>query len=150
MAKSDAEPSVEEILASIKKVIAQDGRQAALARGREMTRKSIPDDTVDEDDGVLELTGDLEPTALDESESDGEEELVSEDKRSAMRQSLAALSTMSEPRAAPKIVQSGETSLEGMVREMLKPMLAEWLDANLPGLVETMVAREISKITRKG
>ena len=149
MARSDAEPSVEEILASIKKVIAQDGRQAALARGREMARKSLPEETAeDEDDGVLELTGDLEPTALDETD-DGEEELVSEDKRSAMRQSLAALSTMSEPRAAPKIVQSGETSLEGMVREMLKPMLAEWLDANLPDLVETMVAKEISKITRK-
>ncbi|WP_368855359.1 DUF2497 domain-containing protein [Enterobacter hormaechei] len=34
-----------------------------------------------------------------------------------------------------------------MVREMLKPMLRDWLDANLPRLVEEMVAREISRIT---
>ena len=145
MAKSEVEPSVEEILASIKKVIAQDGRQAALARGRNMVAKPNSDD---EDDSVLELTGDLEPMVQDNISDD--DELVSEDKRSAMRESLAALSTMSEPRAAPKIVQSGETSLEGMVREMLKPMLSEWLDANLPELVETMVAKEIQKITRKG
>jgi len=30
---------------------------------------------------------------------------------------------------------------------MLKPMLSEWLDANLPRLVEDMVAKEISRIT---
>jgi len=33
------------------------------------------------------------------------------------------------------------------VREMLRPMLREWLDAHLPEMVETMVAREIAKIT---
>jgi uncharacterized protein len=42
---------------------------------------------------------------------------------------------------------SGADTLEGMVREMLKPMLRDWLDANLPRLVEEMVAREISRIT---
>ena len=41
----------------------------------------------------------------------------------------------------------GSDSLEGLVREMLKPMLSEWLDANLPRLVEEMVAREIARIT---
>ncbi|MFX6724745.1 DUF2497 domain-containing protein [Acinetobacter baumannii] len=34
-----------------------------------------------------------------------------------------------------------------MVRELLRPMLREWLDARLPGIVETMVAREIARIT---
>jgi len=34
-----------------------------------------------------------------------------------------------------------------MVREMIRPMLREWLDANLPLMVESMVAREISRIT---
>ena len=41
-------------------------------------------------------------------------------------------------------------TLEGLVREMLRPMLSEWLDRNLPSLVEQMVAREIAKITRQG
>jgi cell pole-organizing protein PopZ len=30
---------------------------------------------------------------------------------------------------------------------MLRPMLKDWLDANLPGMVETMVKREIDRIT---
>jgi hypothetical protein len=33
-----------------------------------------------------------------------------------------------------------------LVREMLRPMLRDWLDANLPALVEDLVAREIDKI----
>jgi cell pole-organizing protein PopZ len=41
---------------------------------------------------------------------------------------------------------NSDGTLEGLVREMLRPMLREWMDANLPGLVEDMVAREIAKI----
>jgi hypothetical protein len=40
-------------------------------------------------------------------------------------------------------------TLEGLVREILTPMLKTWLDANLPEMVERMVAREIERITRK-
>jgi len=36
-----------------------------------------------------------------------------------------------------------------LVREMLRPMLSEWLDANLPAVVERMVSREIRRITGK-
>jgi hypothetical protein len=32
---------------------------------------------------------------------------------------------------------------------MLRPMLREWLDANLPRLVESMVAKEIARISGK-
>lgn len=45
------------------------------------------------------------------------------------------------------MVQSGVT-LDDVVREMLKPMLKDWLDANLPQIVETEVAREIERIRR--
>jgi hypothetical protein len=38
---------------------------------------------------------------------------------------------------------AGSDTLEGLVRELLKPMLRDWLDANLPQIVEAMVAREI-------
>ena len=41
----------------------------------------------------------------------------------------------------------GSDTLEGLVREMLRPMLRDWLDQNLPSLVESMVAREIERIT---
>lgn len=39
------------------------------------------------------------------------------------------------------------TTIEDLVLEGLKPMLREWLDANLPGMVERLVEREIKKIT---
>ena len=56
---------------------------------------------------------------------------------------------LSQPPAAPQIVRSGETSLEGLAREMMRPMLAEWLDQNLPEMVERMVQSEISRIAGK-
>ena len=36
-----------------------------------------------------------------------------------------------------------DVTLEGMVREMLRPILREWLDRNLPYLIERLVKREI-------
>jgi len=45
---------------------------------------------------------------------------------------------------------SGEgDSLEGMVRGMLKPMLREWLDDNLPTMVESAVRGEVERISSK-
>ena len=66
-----------------------------------------------------------------------------------MRDSFEALAMLAEPGARPQIVRSGETSLEGLVRDMLRPMLADWLEANLPAMVERMVAAEIARIAGK-
>jgi cell pole-organizing protein PopZ len=60
----------------------------------------------------------------------------------ASRGSLDALS-----RLVVKPEVAGSDSLEGLVREMLRPMLREWLDSHLPAMVETMVSREIARIT---
>lgn len=43
---------------------------------------------------------------------------------------------------------SSSGTLDDVVRELLKPMLKEWLDANLPQLVEAEVAKEIDRIRR--
>lgn len=43
---------------------------------------------------------------------------------------------------------SSTGTLDDVVRELLKPMLKEWLDANLPQLVEAEVAKEIERIRR--
>ena len=43
---------------------------------------------------------------------------------------------------------SGGGTLDDVVRELLKPMLKEWLDDNLPQLVEAEVAKEIDRIRR--
>lgn len=43
----------------------------------------------------------------------------------------------------------GAQSLEGMMREMLQPMLREWLDDNLPNVVEGIVRGEVERISSK-
>lgn len=43
---------------------------------------------------------------------------------------------------------SSSGTLDDVVRELLKPMLKEWLDANLPQIVEAEVAKEIERIRR--
>lgn len=52
--------------------------------------------------------------------------------------------------AAPSAVvfRSGQT-VEELVVEALKPMLKEWLDANLPGIVERKVQREVERVSRE-
>ncbi len=40
-------------------------------------------------------------------------------------------------------VGGGDVTLEGIGREMLRPILREWLDRNLPYLIERLVKKEI-------
>ncbi|MEM6857133.1 MAG: DUF2497 domain-containing protein [Pseudomonadota bacterium] len=157
MAQSN-EASVEEILESIKKVIARDNRSDASAARRRRAMPSEASETEpasdNEADEVLDLS---EMLAEDESEKDGPTSeaqesvtpLVTEQVRGAMQENLAALSMLAEPGAKPQIVRSGETSLEGLTRDLLRPMLAEWLDKNLPTMVESMVQAEIARIVGK-
>ena len=84
-----------------------------------------------------------------EDEADSDAPLVADEVRGAMQENLAALAMLAEPPAKPQIVRSGETSLEGLTRELLRPMLAECLEQNLPGMVEKLVQAEISRIAGK-
>ena len=139
------EPSVEEILESIKKVIARDNRAVAAEERREREERGVTEAVDPAEDEVLEL--DAEAVLIEDQAVDAP--LLNADAATSMRESLAALAMLAEPRAAPQIVRSGETSLEGMVRDLLRPALAEWLDQNLPPLVERMVASEIARIVGK-
>ena len=47
-----------------------------------------------------------------------------------------------------KMDLSGDNTIEGLVRELLKPMIKEWLDANLQGIVESKVEAEVARIAR--
>ncbi|HEY0028564.1 MAG TPA: DUF2497 domain-containing protein [Allosphingosinicella sp.] len=132
MGEINQDPSMEDILASIKRVIAEDGRASARAvRGSRPAEAPRP---AEED--VLELSDPV-------TEADG---LISPDAAQASRQSLAALSALKERSDALPV---GDGPLEAVVREMLKPMLKDWLDRNLPELVEELVTREIARITGK-
>ena len=167
---ASGEPSVEEILDSIKQVIARDNRAGAaeLRHHRQTDRVSEDDnesdgdedvfETDEDEDGILELaesaeyTDEAQPdTPFDEGGGDESDDqpLMNAESQSSMRESLAALALLSEPGAQPQIVRSGETSLEGLTRELLRPALAEWLDSNLPPLVERLVAEEIRRISSK-
>lgn len=150
------DPSVEDILASIKRIIAED--VAPAPRLRRAAVEAVPEP-------VLELTEPAppaEPSAPEPLRTRAAEPaaagpaapatasapapqgaaIVSENVASASRQALAALSAMV---VRPEGGQFA--SLEDLVQEMLRPMLKEWLDARLPELVERLVAREIARIT---
>ena len=92
--------------------------------------------------------------ALSDPENEAEAEavpppLTGDATVTAMRENFAALAMLSQPGRQPQIVRSGETSLEGLTRELLRPMLAQWLDEHLPGMVEELVKAEIARIAGK-
>ncbi|MBA4008051.1 MAG: DUF2497 domain-containing protein [Erythrobacter sp.] len=161
----NGEASVEEILESIKKVIARDNRVGALEARRRRMLVSEDDAAqpaplarthkVRDAEEVLDLS-EMEVEAEEPARKpvmpmDAPEEtpLIADQVRDAMQENLAALAMLAEPPARPQIVRSGETSLEGLTRELLRPMLAEWLEANLPAMVEGLVQAEIARIVGK-
>lgn len=138
MADGRNEPSMDEILSSIKRIIAEDDSNRPATK--RAAKSAVPDVAHDE---VLELTD------ADQNAGVGEV-LLDNNKAQSLRHSFSALQTLAEPGAAPQIVRSGETSLEGMTRDLLRPILKDWLDTHLPPIVEAMVEREIMRITKKG
>jgi len=126
---------MEDILASIKRVIADDGRAATIVP---RTRRNGAAESRPSDEDVLELDDPV-------SDANG---LMSDDAATASRSALAQLAAMRQPTAAV-VEATGEGPLEAVVRDMLRPILKEWLDAHLPEIVEQLVTREIARITGK-
>ena len=138
MADGRNEPSMDEILSSIKRIITDDNQNRPAAKRLAKAAAGGKDESE-----ILELTEAAENATRDDV-------LLDDTKAQSLRHSFSALQTLSEPGAAPQIVRSGETSLEGLTRDLLRPMLKDWLDAHLPTIVEAMVEREIMRITKKG
>lgn len=167
MAENSKESSMEEILSSIKRIIAED---KAIEIDRPAKRSNaVPQAKHDE---ILELTDKVEdnnPTSArgvfgdrrkqereaEETNSQPEEAPIKEDrliddqKLNSMRNSLSALVAMEGANTPAPEKPNRQTSLEDMTRELMKPMLKSWLDENLPKLVEEMVAKEIQRISQK-
>jgi len=137
MGDMSREPSMEDILSSIRRVIARDEAPGSVREIR-----------VPEADDILDLQD--EEDRADAAPAAGE--LVSEASADAARQSLEALTAAVAPAVAAATVAAptvaGRT-MEDVVLDALRPMLKDWLDTNLPALVEAMVAKEISRITGK-
>ena len=129
------EPSMEDILASIKKVIAEEKELRTAVDEAERSRSDEPIEEAEEE--VLELNQPIEPAA------DLGPPLMDESVAETTRHSLEELSSV----AATAPAASVGNPLEEMVREMLRPILKDWVDEHLPNIVNDHVKREISRIT---
>ena len=126
MAEDAPEQSMEDVLSSIKRIISADVEAA----------RRFPKPTTiapAEDEDILELGEDPVLTAPAKGLVSGK----------AAKASKAALAALDSVRIDPN---AGANTMDGLVRELLQPMLKEWLDANLPELVERVVAREVARI----
>ena len=125
------EPSMEDILASIKRVIAEEKEIRAAA----------PPSESEGDDDVLELDESMEAVTL--PPVDLGPPLMEDEVADESRQRLEALAAVAA--SAPPVQQANP--LEELVREMLRPILKQWLDDHLPSIVDEHVKREIHRIT---
>ena len=175
---------MEEILASIRRIISEDDAPAETAAAPEPEVAPTPEPEPEPvvaaavEEEVLELTepyeapaaeaiGDLEvadaapfpvetPTATPEpvAAMTDMDSLVGETAAASAASAFAGLAaSFQKPEPAPVVsaadmnFMSGNT-VEAMVREMLRPMLKDWLDANLPTIVEAQVRKEVERIAR--
>ena len=132
------EPSMEDILASIKKVIAEDKELRSSVRAEPVAEEvPLPEEIGTADEDILELDEPLAPPV------DLGPPLLDERTAGQSREALEQLQTIAATiPATPQV-----NPLEDMVREMLRPMLKQWLDEHLPQMVEEHVKREITRIT---
>lgn len=196
------EPTMEEILASIRRIISEDDAPAETAAAPapepepDAMSPAMMDVTpemqepVASEEDVLELTetyeapvaesiGDLEvspaepePFPVSESAfetpeihtpehpstpapSSGYDTLVGDAAAASAASAFAGLAaSFQKPEPAPAAARGPDLSfasgstIEAMVAEMLRPMLKDWLDANLPGIVQTEVRKEVERIAR--
>lgn len=157
---------MEEILSSIKRIIAED---KAIEMDRPATaepRKDVVADQIEEpeeaeadseetegEEEILELTNEVKETTSSARGVFGDrrkkERLINDQKLDSMRQSLSALVAMEGANSPAPVEKVNGTSLEDLTREMMRPMLENWLNENLPQLVEELVAEEIRRISQK-
>jgi uncharacterized protein len=177
--KDQNEPTMEEIIASIRRIIAEEDAAEPPPRAN--------------DDGILELTemvaedGSIvsvvamapvaapattaaspseEPPAAAETRAEPEPPPPRPAPRTREDDLLSATSAAAAVAALSQLVSEGSDAfddlppapqrtnlppgptLEQTVRDMLRPMLADWLDRNLPPLVEQIVRDEIARLGR--
>src|SRR5881394_30739 len=128
------EPSMEDILASIKRVIAEEKEIRAAA-------PPAQPEMIDEEEDVLELDEIVEEYVA--PPIDLGPPLLEEDAADTSRQKLEELASVAAAAPPPPTVNP----LEELLREMLRPILKQWLDEHLPAIVDEHVKREIHRIT---
>jgi uncharacterized protein len=162
---------MEEILASIRRIISEDEAPAAEPRAAAPEAEPEPETVAaapapepePEPEDVLELTNPVEPPketvgdidVYDKAEPEPEPEpapvmvaaAVEEERLVSDPSAYAAASHFSNLSAAILMPAEGRT-LEDLTRELLRPLLKAWLDEHLPRIVEAKVAEEVERIAR--
>jgi cell pole-organizing protein PopZ len=154
--ETQAEPSMEEILASIRRIISEDDTAPPAGPVLELSTPATDANPADDDDDLLVFDNEEEPPVpappvappavaaapVQPAPAPIKEAIMSEPVVSAAAQSFTRLADSLRLSDAP-----GQT-LETVVRELLRPMLREWLEQNLPAIVESKVEAELDRISR--
>jgi hypothetical protein len=172
-AKPQPEPSMEEIIASISRIIAEDKPPGDRLRTAESARDDVFDltEALNDDGSVRHLKPPnivvsespkdppapriepepprIEPTVAPKPPSDREPILSAATAGAA----AAAFARLGEVPREPRVEDDlplGDPSrtLEDIARDALRPLLQAWLDKNLPGIVERLVREEIGRVVR--
>jgi hypothetical protein len=175
--QNSQEPTMEEILASIRRIISEDDAPAPPAElpiappepGREHGPAFDPMSLVPADDDVLELTdrldeplqtvGDLDVFSVEE-DYEPEPEPAAPAPSPTFAAPAHEDAIVSPPTAGVAATAFGQLdrqvlmpadgrSLEDVVRELLRPLLKGWLDEHLPGIVQSAVEAEVERISRQ-
>jgi cell pole-organizing protein PopZ len=178
--KGQDEPSIEEILGSIRRIIAEDDDASTVAPDAPEVSAAAADQPDPMEEEPLELTNKIDPdgTILDAAAEETtvafaedekptpppapepepvftpppvkEQPKMADEILSNVAADAAAASLAKLARHTP-IAEEGHDgiSVESIVREMLRPMLKEWMDKNLPDLVQKMVERELEKLSKR-
>ncbi len=164
--KRQEDPSMEEILASIRRIIAEDGETTARAGGAtfDQERQDILEltDRIEADGSVVSIASrkarDSQISARQTPEPLRPEPSKPENGRIISEAaSAAAMASLSElAKEAPHVkvgpvppVPPESKAVEDMTREMMKPLLKSWLDSNLPEIIERVVRDEIARLARE-
>jgi uncharacterized protein len=152
MADVGHEPSMEDILSSIKKIISDDSEKTLSVPRRprvdlrtiEVEPKADPVTQAHDDDDVFELNDAMLPVEAEMPDAPIiTAPIISPIAEAASRSAFDALQSVAPKSTAP----AGGTTIDDLARELLRPMLKEWLDAHLPGIVEGVVAKEVARIS---
>ena len=168
------ELSMEEILASIRKIISDEAPTPSAETHSKDETPSSPTAAPSQEEDVLELTQIVDEAGNpveaqsrqkpDEPAEKAPVTITGEHKISSpplisskiFHEAAAALGTLNQAitrtSQAPEPQMSGvysQKTTEALVKEILKPLLKEWLDANLPSLVKWIVTEQVEKIVQQ-
>lgn len=151
---------MEEILASIRRIISEEEQAPGAEPILDLTQTDAPVTAV-EDDIVFEAVEQVvveetaAPTAIAaptpapaRTQPVVAPEPAVADTILSPPTATAAAGALARLAGTLRIADTPNQTVEGVVRELLKPMLKEWLDQNLPAIVEARVEAELDRIAR--